>query len=131
MNSKQYTVTQMSDIAGVSKPTISKWLTKRNIKPERIEGKRKYFNASYLDKYIRAHKKHDRKEIDLPTPTRLLLAQNAQLKNENEFLRKQADTALTNKSRESNYGFWGITSAIALVTIATVNLIAKDIRKDK
>lgn len=91
MKNKQYTVTQMADIAGVSKASISRWLKAHDVSPETIQGKRKYFSATYLEQYVKEHKERNSKDRDLPTPTDMLMAQVAQLKSENDFLRKQIE----------------------------------------
>lgn len=91
MKNKQYTVTQMSEMAGVSKASISRWLATHNVSPETTKGKRKYFNATYLEQYIKEHKQRNSKDREAPSPTDLLISQITQLKSENAFLRRQIE----------------------------------------
>ena len=53
---KTYTVTQIADIAGVSKASVSRWLSDRHVSPDHTKGKAKYFNATYVEQYLKAHK---------------------------------------------------------------------------
>lgn len=86
--SKLYTVTEMAEIAKVSKASISKWLSKHTVNPVKEEGRNKYFKANDFQIYLDQHKANDNKQKELPTTTKLLQDQVS-------FLKKE----LTNKNR--------------------------------
>lgn len=83
---KTYTVTQIADIAGVSKASVSRWLSDRHVSPDHTKGKAKYFNATYVEQYLKAHKSPRNKVSEIPSTTELLQEQERQLIEENKRL---------------------------------------------
>lgn len=86
---KTYTVTQIADIAGVSKASVSRWLSAHHVSPKHTKGKSKYFDATYVEQYLNAHKANNSKDSDTLTPTSLLQEQVNMLTRENERLTKE------------------------------------------
>ncbi|WP_405316303.1 DNA-binding protein [Lactobacillus helveticus] len=83
---KTYTVTQIANIAGVSKASVSRWLADRHVTPDHIKGKAKYFKSTYVEQYLEAHRAPHNKAFELPTTTELLQQQISQLREENKRL---------------------------------------------
>ena len=83
---KTYTVTQIATIAGVSKASVSRWLSDRHVSPAHTKGKAKYFNATYVKQYLEAHKAPSNKTSKTPTAIELLQEQVSQLTAENKRL---------------------------------------------
>lgn len=83
---KTYTVTQIADIAGVSKASVSRWLSDRHVSPDHVKGKAKYFKSTYVEQYLKAHKAPHNKASEIPSTTELLQEQVRQLTEENKRL---------------------------------------------
>lgn len=83
---KTYTVTQIANIAGVSKASVSRWLADRHVSPDHTKGKAKYFKSTYVEQYLEAHRAPHNKISELPTTTELLQEQISLLKEENKRL---------------------------------------------
>ena len=52
---KQYTVTELAKLSGVSKATMSRWLDKKGVAPVETEGKKKLFNETILNSFAKEH----------------------------------------------------------------------------
>lgn len=110
---KTYTVTQIANIAGVSKASVSRWLSDRGVNPDHVKGKAKYFKSTYLQQYLEAHKAPQNKSSDLPTTTELLQEQISLLKEENKRLIERIEKQdLQIKEKDQQISNWTNQSAI-------------------
>ena len=48
---KLYSQTELADKIGVSKGTLSKWISKNDVSPETIKGNRKLYKETIIEKY--------------------------------------------------------------------------------
>lgn len=107
---KTYTVTQIANIAGVSKASVSRWLADRHVSPDYTKGKAKYFKSTYVEQYLEAHRSPHNKASGLPTTTESLVSQ---LKEENKRLvariEKQDEQI---KEKDQQIANWTSQSAI-------------------
>lgn len=110
---KTYTVTQIANIAGVSKASVSRWLSDRGVNPDHVKGKAKYFKSTCLQQYLEAHKAPQNKSSDLPTTTELLQEQISLLKEENKRLIERIEKQdLQIKEKDQQISNWTNQSAI-------------------
>lgn len=110
---KYYTVTQMADISGVSKASISRWLNKQGVDPEYEKGKSKFFKATYVQQYLKAHRSHTSKVDKQLSIVTMLQEQVSQLKTENKRLVsriEKQDEQL--KAKDKQIANWTNQSAI-------------------
>lgn len=110
---KVYTVTQIADITGVSKASVSRWLNKQGVSPEYEKGKSKFFKATYVQQYLTAHRSHENKKKIQPSVVDMLQEQVSQLKAENKRLVsriEKQDEQL--KAKDKQIASWTSQSAI-------------------
>lgn len=107
---KQYTVTEMAKESGVSKATVSRWLTSNNVSPDETKGKKKLFNETILNKFKKEHEKTNK--VERPTLVEVLQDEVNSLKKQNETLRNQLEikdkqiealTTITKQSQTLNF----------------------------
>lgn len=84
-----FTITEIADRARVSKSTISRWIKDNHVAPATTVGNKKFFSATVVQQYIKAHKAHDNKKQTVVSMTELLQQRVAQLTAENADLKKQ------------------------------------------
>lgn len=107
---KQYTVTELAELSGVSKATMSRWLDKKGVAPAETKGKKKLFNETILNSFAKEHEDNGR--VKPPTPLEILQDQVNDLKKQNETLTKQLEikdrqiealTTITKQSQALNF----------------------------
>lgn len=107
---KQYTVTELAKLSGVSKATMSRWLDKKGVAPAETKGKKKLFNETILNSFAQEHENTGR--VKPPTPVEILQDQVNDLKKQNETLTKQLEikdrqiealTTITKQSQALNF----------------------------
>lgn len=110
---KTYTVTQIANIAGVSKASVSRWLADRHISPDHTKGKAKYFKSTYVEQYLEAHRAPHNKASELPTTTELLQEQISLLKEENKRLIERVEKQDQQiKEKDQQIANWTSQSAV-------------------
>ena len=110
---KTYTVTQIANIAGVSKASVRRWLADRHVSPDHTKGKAKYFKSTYVEQYLEAHRAPHNKASELPTTTELLQEQISLLKEENKRLIERVEKQDQQiKEKDQQIANWTSQSAV-------------------
>ena len=110
---KTYTVTQIANIAGVSKASVIRWLADRHVNPDHTKGKAKYFKSTYVEQYLEAHRAPHNKASELPTTTELLQEQISLLKEENKRLIERVEKQDQQiKEKDQQIANWTSQSAV-------------------
>lgn len=87
---KQYNVTEIAEESGVSKATVSRWLSKNNVTPAETNNKEKFYSETILKRFL-SERKGSKSKANTPSRLELLQNQVDELMKQNEVLARQLE----------------------------------------
>lgn len=88
---KLYSQTELADKIGVSKGTLSKWISKNDVSPETIKGNRKLYKETIIEKYKQDKKINNTEKKKSFSTVEYLKKEIEQQRLEIEYLKKKLD----------------------------------------
>lgn len=100
---KLYSQTELADKIGVSKGTLSKWISKNDVSPETIKGNRKLYKETIIEKYKQDKKINNSEKKKSFSTVEYLKADQAQhlnLADKPQLIQNNKNDVVSSKNEE-------------------------------